>query len=176
VQEATSMGDEEELAERNRDLIRDRKEQAGWYESLNLYAEALRIYSSIKDDENVSRLRKKMALAGDLPSVKRMKDREPSLVILYDEKAGGLSQLGTDLAIGAEAEEKDAYFDRPNEGTDGVDKSTSDPRDVAVRPQGRTGLPVRMPVAKQARFCPYCGERIVTKKEPRFCPSCGEEL
>lgn len=193
------MGDEEDLLERERALSRDRIAQAKWYESLNLYAEAMRIYRSLKDEDNLSRLKSKISdqysmkakdmenvgrwqdaanlyfLVGDSGSVERMRRKDPDLVILYDEKAGGLSQLGISIDLGQDEKIGDRFFKKPNEDEPEKNPSEIQKKDNAPNP-GRTGLPVRMPVKKSIAFCPYCGERIETKKEPKFCPSCGEEL
>ncbi|MDG6226029.1 MAG: hypothetical protein QCI82_11030 [Candidatus Thermoplasmatota archaeon] len=193
------MGDEEDLMERERALNRDRLEQAKWYESLNLYAEAMRIYRSLEDDENLSRLRSKIAdqysmkakdmenvgrwqdaanlyyLIGDSVSVDRMRSKDPDLVILYDDKAGGLSQLGFGMDMDQDDIVGERFFKRPNED----EPQGSEPeitKRSAPSPVSKTGLPVRMPAKRTIVFCPYCGERIQTKKEPKFCPSCGEEL
>jgi hypothetical protein len=192
------MGDEEDLKAREEELKRDKMEQALWYESLNLYGEAMRIYNTLKDTRNIDRLREKISedymqkakdmemagryqdaanlyyLVGDSGSVKRMRTKDPSLVILYDEKAGGLSQLGTGIDLGTDNDGTIPFFKRPNEGPeDGQTKAR--PAETLVKP-GRSGLPVRIPKKQTARFCPYCGEQMSTKKEPRFCPFCGEEL
>jgi hypothetical protein len=193
------MGDEEQLNERNEELVKDRIEQARWYESLSLYGEAMRIYRSLKDEENLSRLRAKIAsdyrkkasdmeaagryqdaanlffLIGENDSVKRMKEKDPDLVILYDDKAGGISQLGSSLDLGPEGE-GDRFFRRPNDEAEPAREAVSKPVEDQASQPGRTGLPVRMPKKAAARFCPYCGQSIQTRKEPRFCPSCGEEL
>jgi predicted RNA-binding Zn-ribbon protein involved in translation (DUF1610 family) len=196
------MGDEDDLRERDVELAKDRIEQARWYESLNLFGEAMRIYRSIKDEENIERLRNRIAsdyrkkasdmekagrfqdaanlffIIGDNDSVLRMKGKDPSLVILYDEKAGGISQLGTDLDLGKD-EEEDRFFKRPNEEPEAQKAPVpgpSGPSEGGAAQSGRTGLVVRMPKKSANRFCPYCGEGILTKKEAKFCPSCGEEI
>jgi hypothetical protein len=193
------MGDEEDLKERNEALVKDRIEQARWYESLNLFGEAMRIYKGLKDQENLDRLRLRIAsdyakkavdmeaagrfqdaanlyyLIGDTASVNRMRTKDPQLVILYDDKAGGISQLGSDLDLGS-GDETDRFFLKPN------DEPEPEPDVPIVVPErepaatSKTGLPVRKPRKQSNRFCPYCGDPIQTKKEPSFCPSCGEEL
>ncbi len=200
------MGDEEELRQRQEKLIEDRKGQAKWYESLNLYAEAMKIYNDIKDEENIHRLSIKMKneygktaqklenttkyqeaanlyyLIGDLDSVARMKKKKPDLVIIYDEEEGGLAQIAKDMMDKTPALEDDRYFEKPNPADEfevNEDGEEIDPEngDKELTPMGRRGIQVKMPKnMKKMRFCPYCGERVNTKKSPKFCPFCGEEL
>jgi hypothetical protein len=196
------LGDEEDLKERNAELVKDRMEQARWYESLSLYGEAMRIYRALKDEESIGRLRNRIEadyrkkasdmeragryqdaanlyyLIGDSGSVSRMKAKDPALVILYDDKAGGISQLGSGMDLGKDGED-DRFFRKPNEEPERPPEARSVEVEPAPAQAGRTGLPVRMPkraAPSSNRFCPYCGVEIQTKKEPRFCPSCGEEL
>ncbi len=194
--------DDRMLREREETLKSDRSKQAKWYEDLNLYAEALRVYRSISDKENIDRLISKMKddysmnasklekqgmfqdaanlyyLIGDHHGVARMKKRMPDLVILYDKEGGGLSQLASSLGDMNEVEEKDDLFHQPNvteEKSAEVKRSNEieEPPGVVI---GKKGVPVKMPIGKKKKFCPYCGDEISTKKEPRFCPYCGEDL
>jgi len=183
------MGDEEELEERDREMRRDRIEQARWYEKLNLYHEALRIYRSIQDEENIERLAGKMRsqygekakqlesagkyqeaanlyyLINDRSSLKRIKGIKPDVVIFYDEEAGGLSQLAADVNGGGDVGGE--YFSTPNE-----EEAMED-----VEEEPRKKLPVKMPKGRpQMRYCPYCGQAITTKGTPKFCPYCGDEI
>ncbi|MGA1820890.1 MAG: hypothetical protein ACMUIG_00020 [Thermoplasmatota archaeon] len=201
------MSDDEELKDRELEIKRDKVNQAKWYESLNLYTEALRIYTSINDKENEERVRKKMVdgysrkavelekmgryqdaanlfyLIGDSESVGRMKEMDPNLVILYDEKSGGLAQLAENIYSRAPGDLEDRSFFKPNERDD------TRPEPPEVEPhvaemviedgvvKGKNGMKVKMPKGNRSvRFCPYCGESLITKKEPKFCPYCGEEL
>lgn len=197
--------DDRMLREREQTLKADRRKQAQWYESLNLYAEALKIYEDIHDTDNINRLREKMRgeyslnakklekqgryqdaanlyyLIGDLNSVSRMKKLKPDLVILYDSEGGGLAKLASGLGSRDIEAEQDDYFERMNEEDE---EGSSD--EVSVKKSaegvkegissGRKGIPVKMPKNRKKRFCPYCGEEITTRKEPRFCPYCGEDL
>lgn len=200
------MDDEEELKKREEELRRDRINQAKWYESLNLFAEALRIYKSVGDSENMDRVEKRMNrdysekakeledrgryqeaanlyyLIGDNANVDRMRERKPDLVIHYDEESGGIAQLASDIyqkdRVGATSDE----FYRPNTGS--VEEISPNGDEVGIldvereekSESSRKKLPVKMPRKKPMRYCPYCGENIVTKREPKFCPYCGEEL
>ncbi len=200
------MGDEEELREREMTFVNDRRNQARWYESLNLYAEAMKIYRSIDDKENIQRLSSKMKdeygnnaaklesmgkfqeaanlyyLIGDMTGVGRMKKMKPDLVIIYDEEGGGLAQVAVGLAQDDTELDPDRYFSKPNPVDDfEVDENgevvVSETPQEDLTPMGRKGVPLKMPKnMKKMRFCPYCGERINTKKDPAFCPFCGEEL
>lgn len=197
------MNDEEELLERKMTLENDRREQARWLESLNLLAEALRIYTSINDTMNIERVRALMAqsygsnamkmesegrfqdaanlyfLAGDPEGVKRMKERKPDLVILYDSKEGGLAKIAKSLDDLTRAEDKDRFFSKPNVGQEEKEGQVAPSSAIEVEekePAKRT-VTVKMPKQRKAlSFCPYCGEKLGTAKEPRFCPYCGEEL
>ncbi|MFO8050166.1 MAG: zinc ribbon domain-containing protein [Thermoplasmatota archaeon] len=193
------MGDEEDLQERQEKFLKDRRDQAKWYESLNLYPEALKIYRSIEDTVNIDRLEKKMGaeygrealrlekegniqqaanlyyLIGDHASVGRLKSQQPDLVIYYDEEKGGLARMDTDT------DDADGFFEKQNipddvENVDNEKSTVFENSDKEKRIKKRK-VPVKMPKnPKKMRFCPYCGERISTKKEPRFCPFCGDEL
>jgi hypothetical protein len=201
---AASDEDEKLLRERELTLRNDRRRQAEWYESLNLYAEAMRIYESIQDKKNIERLKEKMRkeysrnaqllenqgryqdaanlyyLIGDHASVKRMKDLKPDLVILYDSEGGGLAKLASTLDDLTPASEDDDYFSKPNEGEEEEIKEEeegSKKKDIPVKkPAKRKNIQVESHKDRKIRFCPYCGEELATKKEPRFCPYCGEEL
>lgn len=201
------MSDEDELRDRELEIKRDKISQAQWYESLNLYSEALRIYTSIDDRENEERVKGKMAadysrkamelekkgryqdaanlfyLIGDNESVGRMKEKDPNLMILYDEKSGGLAQLAGNIYSRSPGDVEDRSFFKPNERDDpNVEVPEVEPHvaemvieDGVVK--GKNGIKVKMPKAnRNVRFCPYCGESLITKKEPKFCPYCGEEL
>ena len=200
------MDDEEELRKRDEELRKDKIEQAKWYESLNLYYEALRIYRSIEDTENVNRIERKMEddysskalelerrgrfqdaanlyfLIGNTEDVERMRRKKPDLVIHYDKESGGIAQLASEIYKTKNGTlEKEDFF-RPNEPSL-EDKSGSDSeKGVSTYSDKNNGdkvkekLPVKMPRKKPMRFCPYCGETILTKKQPLFCPYCGEEL
>ncbi|HHD16282.1 MAG TPA: zinc ribbon domain-containing protein [Euryarchaeota archaeon] len=196
--------DEQMLREREEALRKDRKKQAEWYESLNLYAEALRVYETIRDEQNIKRLRMKMReeygknalkmeesgrfqdaanlyyLIGDHASVGRMKEKKPDLMIFYDQESGGLARLASTLAPQDDFEERDDLFQKPNVDREEREKETDgrSPEENAsdIRTTEKR-YPVKIPKErKKARFCPYCGEEISTRKEPRFCPFCGEEL
>ncbi len=197
------MSDEQELLERKLILENDRREQARWLESLNLLAEALRIYTSINDAKNIDRVKNLMAenygsnarkmeedgrfqdaanlyfLAGDAEGVKRMKERKPDLVILYDSKEGGLARIAKNLDDLSKADAKDDFFSKPNigqEGTEGQEAPRTVVPSIDQGPPTKT-ISVKMPKQRKAlSFCPYCGEKLGTAKEPRFCPYCGEEL
>ncbi len=193
------MGDEEELRERNNTIAKDRIAQAQWYESLHLYAEALRIYESIKDENNVIRLKEKMAdeyrakardfeaigklqeaanlfyLIDDQEALERIKSRKPDVVILYDKKAGGLSQMAGNINTKLAGNVDDTVFRSPNLPDEG--KEEAEKPAPASNGNGSKGLPVKMPRGKPSfRYCPYCGESVMTKKDPKFCPFCGEEF
>ncbi len=192
------MGDEEELRERNDTITKDRIAQAQWYESLHLYAEALRIYEMIEDENNVIRLKEKMAdeyrtkardfeaagklqeaanlfyLIDDSEALERIKSRMPDVVILYDEKAGGLSQLAGNISTTTGSVDE-TVFRSPNSLDEGEAKE--EPKRPSSNGNGSKGLPVKMPRGKPPlRYCPYCGESVLMRKDPKFCPFCGEEL
>jgi len=136
------MSDEDELREREQTFLQDRRNQAKWYESLNLYAEAMKIYKSIKDEDNIQRLSSKMSteytknalqlekmgkfqeaanlyyLIGDLEGVGRMKKLKPDLVIIYDETGGGLAQVAKELGSTETDETGEEYFSKMNPGDD----------------------------------------------------------
>ncbi len=205
------MGDEEDLREREKELRKDKIDQAKWYESLNLYKEALKIFESLKDSENISRLRKKMSdeysekareleaagkyqeavnlffLIGDDGGVARIKKLKPDVVIIYDKESNSISKLAESIEAPEGKEVGDEHFRAPNAGDklvidEGEDPPVPDERrsqmvieDGVVK--GKEGLPVKMPKGiRPVRFCPYCGESLITKKEATFCPFCGEEL
>ena len=197
--QVTHMGDEEELRQRNDTIAKDRIAQAQWYESLHLYAEALRIYESIKDENNVIRLKEKMAdeyrikardfeaagklqeaanlfyLIDDREALERIKSRKPDVVILYDKKAGGLSQLAGNVNKPTKGNVDEIAFRSPNSPDEG--EVEEEPKRPAPNGNGSKGLPVKMPKGKPSfRYCPYCGESVMTKKNPKFCPFCGEEF
>lgn len=192
------MGDEEDLRERNDTIAKDRIAQAKWYESLHLYAEALRIYESIKDENNVMRLKEQMAdeyrvkardfeasgklqeaanlfyLIDDREALERIKSRKPDVVILYDKEAGGLSQLAGNINMPVKGNVDEIAFRSPNSPDE---EEAEEPRKAAPNGNGSKGLPVKMPKGKPSfRYCPYCGESVMTKKDPKFCPFCGEEF
>jgi hypothetical protein len=197
------MSDEQELMDRKLTLENDRREQARWLESLNLLAEALRIYTSINDVKNIDRVKSLMVenygtnarkmesegrfqdaanlyfLAGDSEGVKRMKERKPDLVILYDSKDGGLAKIAQNLDDLSKAEDKDVFFSKPNIGQDEDGGQGAQRTAVAAVEQETAQRTIQVKMPKQKKplsFCPYCGEKLGTAKEPRFCPYCGEEL
>jgi len=200
------MEDEEMLMERERTFQNDRRDQAKWYESLNLYAEALNIYRSIDDEENIQRLSLRMKaeygenaqklesvgrfqeaanlyyLIGDMAGVGRMKKMKPDLVIVYDEEGGGLARVAEGLGNDDSDLDPEGFFSKPNpqeefEATGKEEEVESTPSPDELTPMGRKGIPLKIPKnMKKMRFCPYCGERINTRKDPAFCPFCGEEL
>jgi hypothetical protein len=192
------MGDEEDLRERDEELRMDKIEQAKWYESLNLLAEALKIFKSVGDTDNEMRLKRKMVaqygkkaselesggryqdaanlyyLIGETEAVDRMKKYDPDLVIMYDEDAGGIAQLASYIYAGGETVAEGDSFFKPNVNLNASEDSVID--DMKESDAEKKSLPVKMPRKNPMRFCPYCGESILTKKEPSFCPYCGEEL
>jgi hypothetical protein len=191
--------DEIMLREREETLRKDRIKQAKWYESLNLYAEALRIYRTIEDPDNIKRLEGKMReeygkqalrlerqgryqdaanlyfLIGDSNGVGRMRKMKPDLVILYDKESGGLARIASSLGGLEEVEEQEDHFSQPNveEVEAPVEASEEPPMESKIV---KKKVPVKVPKGKRMRFCPFCGEEIATKKEPAFCPYCGEDI
>lgn len=195
--------DDRMLREREETLKKDRKKQAEWYESLHLYAEALRVYEDIHDMDNIRRLREKMRgeyglnasnlekqgryqdaanlyyLIGDLNSVARMKKLKPNIVILYDSEGGGLAKLASELDTKEGPSQGEDLFEKMNDedeegSTPQTESDPSQKKEEGV--VGKKGVPVKMPKNRRKKFCPYCGEEISTKKEPKFCPYCGEDL
>lgn len=187
------MGDEEDLRERQEAYKNDRKDQAKWYESLNLYAEALRIYRSIEDQGNIRRLEDKMKaeygkeavklegqgsfqqaanlyyLIGDHASVGRLKKMKPELVIIYDEEGGGIADVASGIGMDDERVDDDpGLFTKQNE------EFEIDTDDVQMKDEVD-----RTPEEKQA---PIIGRKGVPIKMPknhkkmRFCPYCGERI
>lgn len=185
------MGEEQELQKRREQFRKDRRSQAKWYESLNLYAEAMRIYRSIDDSDNIRRLEEKMReeygenarklekmgkyqeaanlyyLIGDMKSVGRMKRSKPDLVIIYDEEEGGLAKLASGLDhFGPAPEESEDYFMKPNPADDfelDIDGEGKPAEETAGIKEARNGkaIPVKMPK---------------NMKKMRFCPYCGERI
>lgn len=194
--------DEKLLKERELTLRNDKRRQAEWYESLNLYAEAMKVFESIQDQENIVRLREKMRkeygknarsledngrfqdaanlyyLIGDNSGVRRMKELKPDLVILYDSENGGLAKLASTLdEIGPDDDGED-LFSKPNVEEDGGEmEEKPKKRDIPIKkPAKKKEILIPTASEKRIRFCPYCGEELTTKKEPRFCPFCGEDI
>jgi tetratricopeptide (TPR) repeat protein len=198
--------DERLLKEREETLKNDRRRQAEWYESLNLYAEAMRIYESIRDSENIERLKEKMRteygknanilekqgrfqdaanlyyLIGDHHSVGRMKELDPNLVILYDSEGEGLAKLAGSLDDLSQRGGDVDLFSEPNKEEE-EDPAEAEPKEdipkkeiPIKKPAKRKEIQVPASREKRIRFCPYCGEELSTRKEPRFCPYCGEDL
>ncbi len=191
------MSDEEELREREKTFTEDRRNQAKWYESLNLYAEAMRIYRSIKDDENIERLSIKMKeeyaqkaklmektgkfqeaanlyyLIGDNEGIGRMKKLKPDLVIVYDTEGGGLAQVAKELGSSEDDETGEDYFSRPNPGDD-LEVDTDD--------EGKVRLEKVEDLEDIDDDVTPMGRKGVPVKMPksmkkmRFCPYCGERI
>ena len=198
------MSEGEDTMEREMKLKKDRLDQAKWYESLNLYAEALRIYRTLGSEQDVKRLEERMReeysknakrlemdgryqdaanlyfLIDDNAGVKRMKGLKPDLVIIYDKEEGGLAKLASTLRKDEGQLISEDYFSKPNISPEERIRPQKEEKVEAPeeRPApGGKGVPVKMPLKKRAiRFCPYCGESVLTKKEPKFCPYCGEDL
>jgi hypothetical protein len=188
------MSDEQELKERERTYIEDRKNQAKWYESLNLYAEAMKIYRNIDDEENIKRLSITMNeeyaknakdlerrgkfqeaanlyyLIGDKGGVGRMKKLKPDLIIVYDEEGGGLAQVVKKLGSSDEEVSGDEYFTRPNPSEDFEVVSDENGEGMVVKEESEDEDVTPM------------GRKGVTIKMPksmkkmRFCPYCGERI
>jgi hypothetical protein len=186
------MSDEQELREREKTFIEDRKNQAKWYESLNLYAEAMKIYRAIDDEENITRLSIKMNeeyaknakelerkgkfqeaanlyyLIGDKEGVGRMKNLKPDLVIVYDEEGGGLAQVVKKLGSTEEEVSGEEYFTRPNPSDDFEIET-----DEIGNGESKEG--------SDEEVTPM-GRKGITVKMPksmkkmRFCPYCGERI
>ncbi|MGA1873060.1 MAG: hypothetical protein ACMUHY_05255 [Thermoplasmatota archaeon] len=189
------MSDEEELRQREKTFIEDRRNQAAWYESLNLYAEALRIYRSIDDEENIRRLSEKMKseysdnarklermgkfqeaanlyfLIGDKEGVGRMKKMKPDLVIVYDEEGGGLAQIAKGLGITDGETVEEDYFTRPNPSTeqDGAPEGDIVTEAEPVDPEAEGATTPMGRKGVQVKM-------PVGVKKMRFCPYCGERI
>ena len=175
------MDDEEELRKRDEELRKDKIEQAKWYESLNLYYEALRIYRSIEDTENVNRIERKMEddysskalelerrgrfqdaanlyfLIGNTEDVERMRRKKPDLVIHYDKESGGIAQLASEIYKTKNGTLGKEDFFKPNEPAS-EDRSGSDlEKNVSAYSDKNNGeggiekLPVKMPRKKPMR-------------------------
>ncbi|MBN1390154.1 MAG: hypothetical protein JXA22_05885 [Candidatus Thermoplasmatota archaeon] len=189
------MTDEEELRERERTFLEDRRDQAAWYESLNLYAEAMKIYRAIKDDENIQRLTAKMKegyssnarkmerlgkfqeaanlyyLIGDMDGIGRMKKLKPDLVIVYDEEEGGLATIAKRLGTTDSETDSERYFMKPNPSEEGgvtaITRGLVEPDDVGTK--------------KEDDQTPMGRKGVPVKipigvKKMRFCPYCGERI
>jgi hypothetical protein len=191
------MSDEDELREREQTFLKDRRNQAKWYESLNLYAEAMKIYRSIKDDENIKRLSAKMAgeytknavelektgkfqdaanlyyLIGDMEGVGRMKKQKPDLVIIYDESGGGLAQVAKELGSTESDESGEEYFSRMNPGDD---------FEMEEDENGTVREMLEIDIESPDEGVTPMGRKGVPVKMPksvkkmRFCPYCGERI
>jgi len=188
------MSDEEELREREKTFIEDRRNQAKWYESLNLYAEAMKIYKAIDDKENMERLSGKMKeeytlnarklermgkfqeaanlyfLIGDKDGLGRMKKMKPDLVIVYDEEGGGLAQIAKGLEPTEGEDVDDKYFTKPNPSAEEGEKIEEETVSEAE--------PVEM---TDSEITPMGRKGVQVKmpvggKKMRFCPYCGERI
>jgi len=187
------MSDEEELKEREKTFIDDRRNQATWYESLNLYAEAMKIYKAIDDKENIDRLSVKMNeeytlnarklermgkfqeaanlyfLIGDKDGVGRMKKMKPDLVIVYDEDGGGLAQIAKGLGPSEGDTVDEKYFTKPNpthEGREGEGEAISEAEPIEAVDDDVTPMGRKGVQVKMP----------VGVKKMRFCPYCGERI
>lgn len=187
------MSDEKELKEREKAYLSDRRDQAKWYESLNLYAEAMKIYRNINDEENIKRLSIKMNeeyaknamemekkgkfqeaanlyyLIGDKEGVGRMKKLKPDLIIVYDEEGGGLSQVVQKLGSSDEEVSGDEYFSKPNPGDD-FEVESDENGDVKV--VGGESEEDVTPMGRKG----VAVKMPKSMKKMRFCPYCGERI
>ena len=191
------MSDEKELKARERTYLADRRNQAKWYESLNLYAEAMKIYRSINDEKNINRLSIKMNeeyaknakelekkgkfqeaanlyyLIGDKEGLGKMKNLKPDLVIIYDEEGGGLSQIVQKLGSSDDDVTGDDYFTRPNP-TDDFEMESDENGNVKVKKendQKRSDEDVT-PMGRKG----VSVRMPKSMKKMRFCPYCGERI
>ncbi|MGA1866810.1 MAG: hypothetical protein ACMUFK_05015 [Thermoplasmatota archaeon] len=189
------MTDEEPI-DRRKTLIEDRRSQAAWYESLHLYAEAMKIYRVIKDIDNIKRLTSKMKeeysgnaskmeragkfqeaanlyyLLGDKDGVERMKKLKPDLVILYDDEKGGLAKIAMGLGTTETEMDGDMFFRRPN---------PSERTAVEERPEGQKEIAGDAETEEDSDLTPMGRKGISVKmpvgvKKMRFCPYCGERI
>jgi hypothetical protein len=192
------MGDEKDLRERQETYLNDRRQQAKWYESLNLYAEALRIYKAIKDTENISRLQQKMKeeygkqagklektgeiqqaanlyyLIGDLVSVGRLKKIKPDLVIIYDREGEGLAKIATDLETGKDITDPNTFFSKQNVSDDF--EMNIDEYDTIIK-EGEQTPDISDNIEKEVVGSKGVPVRMPkNKKKMRFCPYCGERI
>ncbi|MBN1539877.1 MAG: zinc ribbon domain-containing protein [Candidatus Thermoplasmatota archaeon] len=187
---------DEESVERKKALIEDRRSQAAWYESLHLYAEAMKIYRAIEDDGNIQRLTMKMKeeysgnagkmersgkfqeaanlyyLLGDKDGVERMKKFKPDLVILYDEEEGGLAKIAMGLGPTETDTDGEMFFRRPNPS----ERTTREERQ-----EDQKGTIGEAETSEEIDLTPMGRKGISVKmplgvKKMRFCPYCGERI
>lgn len=190
------MSDEKELQEREMTFIKDRRDQAKWYESLNLYAEAMKIYRSINDEENINRLSIKMNeeyaknaqemekkgkfqeaanlyyLIGDKEGLGRMKKLKPDLVIVYDEEGGGLAQVVQKLGSSDDEVPGDEYFTRPNPADDFEMRTDENGNVTEVKDVQKGPDEDITPMGRKGVSI----KMPKSMKKMRFCPYCGERI
>ncbi|MEA3557748.1 MAG: hypothetical protein U9R75_00680 [Candidatus Thermoplasmatota archaeon] len=192
------MGDEKDLRERQETYLNDRRQQGKWYESLNLYAEAMSVYRAIKDTENINRLQQKMKeeygkqagklekigeiqqaanlyyLIGDHVSVGRLKKVKPDLVIIYDREGEGLSKIAADLETGKDAADPNIFFSKQNISGD-FEMKIDEHGDVVDEEERTPDRPDN--VKKEVVGSKELPVKMPkNKKKMRFCPYCGERI